>query len=178
MTEYVTQKIQENQTVSDEELPETAKRIALAALKYGDLSNLATKDYVFDLDRFSSFEGNTGPYILYTIVRIKSILAKYQGDVSAAKLLPPDSAEQKALMLVLSRMQDALRGAYRDSAPNAICAYIYELAGAANKFYHDVKIISEPDAAKQGSYVALMELTRGVLEACIDLLGFSAPDLM
>lgn len=178
VTEYVTQKIQENQTVSDEELPETAKRIALAALKYGDLSNLATKDYVFDLDRFSSFEGNTGPYILYTIVRIKSILAKYPGDVSAAKLLPPDSAEQKALMLVLSRMQDALRGAYRDSAPNAICAYIYELAGAANKFYHDVKIISEPDAAKQGSYVALMELTRGVLEACIDLLGFSAPDRM
>ena len=178
VTEYVTQKIRENQTVSDEELPQTAKRIALAALKYGDLSNLATKDYVFDLDRFSSFEGNTGPYILYTIVRIKSILAKYQGDVSAAKLLPPDSAEQKALMLVLSRMQDALRGAYRDSAPNAICAYIYELAGAANKFYHDVKIISEPDAAKQGSYVALMELTRGVLEACIDLLGFSAPERM
>ena len=178
VTEYVTQKIQENQTVSDEELPQTAKLIAMAALKYGDLSNLATKDYVFDLDRFSSFEGNTGPYILYTIVRIKSILAKYQGDVSAAKLLPPDSAEQKALMLVLSRMQDALRGAYRDSAPNAICAYIYELAGAANKFYHDVKIISEPDAAKQGSYVALMELTRGVLEACIDLLGFSAPERM
>ena len=178
VTEYVTQKIQENQTVSDEDLPQTAKLIAMAALKYGDLSNLATKDYVFDLDRFSSFEGNTGPYILYTIVRIKSILAKYQGDAAAAKLLPPDSAEQKALMLVLSRMQDALRGAYRDSAPNAICAYIYELAGAANKFYHDVKIISEPDAAKQGSYVALMELTRGVLEACIDLLGFSAPERM
>ena len=178
VTEYVTQKIRENQTVSDEELPQTAKLIAMAALKYGDLSNLATKDYVFDLDRFSSFEGNTGPYILYTIVRIKSILAKYQGDVSAAKLLPPDSAEQKALMLVLSRMQDALRGAYRDSAPNAICAYIYELAGAANKFYHDVKIISEPDTAKQASYVALMELTRGVLEACIDLLGFSAPERM
>ena len=178
VTEYVTQKIQENQTVSDEELPETAKRIALAALKYGDLSNLATKDYVFDLDRFSSFEGNTGPYILYTIVRIKSILAKYPGDAAATKLLPPDSAEQKTLMLVLSRMQDALVAAYRDSAPNAICAYIYELAGAANKFYHDVKIISEPDAAKQASYVALMELTRGVLETCIDLLGFSAPERM
>ena len=178
VTDYVTQKIQENQTVSDEELPQTAKQIALAALKYGDLSNLATKDYVFDLDRFSSFEGNTGPYILYTIVRIKSILAKYQGDVSAAQLLPPDSAEQKTLMLVLSRMQDALAAAYRDSAPNAICAYIYELAGAANKFYHDVKIISEPDAAKQASYVALMELTRGVLETCIDLLGFSAPERM
>ena len=178
VTEYVTQKIRENQTVSDEDLPQTAKLIAMAALKYGDLSNLATKDYVFDLDRFSSFEGNTGPYILYTIVRIKSILAKYQGDAAAAKLLPPDSAEQKALMLVLSRMQDALRGAYRDSAPNAICAYIYELAGAANKFYHDVKIISEPDEQKKASYVALMDLTRRVLETCIDLLGFSAPEKM
>lgn len=178
ITDYVTGKIQENQTVSDEDLPETAKKIAMAALKYGDLSNLATKDYVFDLDRFSSFEGNTGPYILYTIVRIKSILAKYEGNVSACKLLPPESRQQKELMLVLTRMADALTSAYRNSAPNEICAYIYELAGAANKFYHDVKIISEPDEAKKASYVALMDLTRRVLETCIDLLGFSAPEKM
>ena len=178
VTDYVTSKIKENQTVSDEELPQTAKCIAMAALKYGDLSNLPTKDYVFDLDRFSSFEGNTGPYILYTIVRIKSILAKYGKPVSGAQLLPPESAEQKQLMLVLSRMSDALWTAYRDSAPNAVCAYIYELAGAANKFYHDVKIISEPDEAKKASYVALMDLTRRVLETCIDLLGFSAPEKM
>ena len=178
VTDYVTSKIQENQTVSDEELPQTAKCIAMAALKYGDLSNLPTKDYVFDLDRFSSFEGNTGPYILYTIVRIKSILAKYGRPVSGQQLLPPESAEQKQLMLVLSRMADALWTAYRDSAPNAICAYIYELATAANKFYHDVKILTEPDAARQASYAALIDLTRGVLETCIDLLGFSAPERM
>ena len=178
ITDYVTGKIQENQTVSDEDLPETAKMIAMAALKYGDLSNLATKDYVFDLDRFSSFEGNTGPYILYTIVRIKSILAKYEGNVSACKLLPPESRQQKELMLVLTRMADALTSAYRNSAPNEICAYIYELAGAANKFYHDVKIISEPDEAKKASYVALMDLTKRVLETCIELLGFSAPEKM
>ena len=178
ITEYVTGKIKENQTVSDEELPETAKKIAMAALKYGDLSNLATKDYVFDIDRFSSFEGNTGPYILYTIVRIKSILAKYDGDVAAAKLLPAESAEQKDLMLALTRLPDALMTAYRDSTPNTICAYIYELAGAANKFYHDVKIITEPDVAKKASFVALIDLTRRVLERCIDLLGFSAPERM
>ena len=190
VTDYVTSKIKENQTVSDEELPQTAKCIAMAALKYGDLSNLPTKDYVFDLDRFSSFEGNTGPYILYTIVRIKSILAKY-GDwahlpiqppanpfAKGAQLLPPESAEQKQLMLVLSRMSDALWTAYRDSAPNAVCAYIYELATAANKFYHDVKILTEPDEKKQASYAALIDLTRGVLETCIDLLGFSAPERM
>ena len=109
-------------------------------------------------------------------MRIKSILAKYGKPVSGAQLLPPESAEQKQLMLVLSRMADALWTAYRDSAPNAICAYIYELATAANKFYHDVKILTEPDAAKQASYAALIDLTRGVLETCIDLLGFSAPE--
>ena len=178
ITDYVTEKIRENQTVSDEELPETAKKIAMAALKYGDLSNLATKDYVFDLDRFSSFEGNTGPYILYTIVRIKSILAKYDGNAADCKLLPPESRQQKDLMLVLSRLADSLTSSYKNSAPNEICAYIYELAGAANKFYHDVKIISEPDEAKKASYVALMDLTRRVLETCIDLLGFSAPEKM
>ena len=178
VTDYVTSKIKENQTVSDEELPQTAKCIAMAALKYGDLSNMPTKDYVFDLDRFSSFEGNTGPYILYTIVRIKSILAKYGKPVSPAQLLSACSAEQKQLMLVLSRMVDALWSAYRDSAPNTICAYIYELATAANKFYHDVKILTEPDPARQASYAALIDLTRGVLETCIDLLGFSAPERM
>ena len=178
ITDFIREKITENQTVSDDELEKTAGMIALAALKYGDLSNLATKDYVFDLDRFASFEGNTGPYILYTIVRIKSILAKYDGDVAAAKLLAPTSQEQKDLMLVLSRLQDSLLAAYRDSLPNVICAYIYELAGAANKFYHDVRIISEPDPAQKASYVALMDLTRRALETCIDLLGFSAPDKM
>ena len=178
VTDYVTGKIRENQTVSDDELSATARCIAMAALKYGDLSNLATKDYVFDLDRFSSFEGNTGPYILYTIVRIKSILAKYAKPVSGELLLPAGSSEQKQLMLVLSRMSDALWSAYRDSAPNAICAYIYELATAANKFYHDVKILAEPDPAKQASYASLMDLTRSALETCIDLLGFSAPDRM
>ena len=178
INEYVTQKITENQNVSDEELPDTAKKIALAALKYGDLSNLATKDYIFDLDRFTSFEGNTGPYILYTIVRIKSILAKFDGDVSKTKLLAAQSDSQKELMLVLSRLSDNLRTACRDSAPNVICAYIYELAVAANKFYHDTRIISEPDRAKLESYVALIDLTRSVLETCIDLLGFDAPDKM
>ena len=178
VTDYVTEKITENQTVSDEELPETAKLIAMAALKYGDLSNLATKDYVFDLDRFTSFEGNTGPYILYTIVRIKSILTKYPGDVRAAALREPDAPDEKALMLVLARLSDSLAAAYRDSAPNDVCAYIYELAGAANKFYHDTKIISEPDETRRAGYIALIDLTRRVLETCIDLLGFSSPDKM
>ena len=176
--EEMYKKITDNRTVEEEEAKNTAKTVGMAAIKYGDLSNQASKDYVFDVDRFTSFEGNTGPYILYTIVRIKSILAKYGKPVSGAQLLPPESAEQKQLMLVLSRMSDALWTAYRDSAPNAVCAYIYELATAANKFYHDVKILTEPDERRQASYAALIDLTRGVLETCIDLLGFSAPERM
>ena len=178
VTDYVRRKITENQVVAAEEVEDTARLIAMAALKYGDLSNQPTKDYVFDLERFAAFEGNTGPYILYTIVRIKSILSKYQGEVSTDKLLPPETKEAKDLMLALTGFADALRQAYQDNAPNDICGYIYSLAGAANKFYHETRILAEPDQEKQAGYVALMDLTRQVLETCIDLLGFEAPERM
>ena len=178
ITDYVRQKITENQVVDQTAVEETARLIAMAALKYGDLSNQPTKDYVFDLERFAAFEGNTGPYILYTIVRIKSILNKYGAAVDVQAVLPPETKEAKDLMLVLTRFADGLQAAYQDNAPNAICAYIYELAGAANKFYHETRILAEPDQAKQAGYVALMDLTRRVLETSIDLLGFAAPERM
>ena len=178
ITDYVRQKITENQVVSAEEVENTARLIAMAALKYGDLSNQPTKDYVFDLERFAAFEGNTGPYILYTIVRIKSILHKYSAAVALEAMQPAETKEAKDLMLALTRLSDSLHVAYTDNAPNAICAYIYDLAGAANKFYHETRILAEPDPAKQAGYVALMDLTRRVLETCIDLLGFSAPERM
>ncbi|MCI8525959.1 MAG: arginine--tRNA ligase [Oscillospiraceae bacterium] len=178
VTEFVRRKTAENQLVDAGETDDTAGLIALAALKYGDLSNLATKDYVFDLDRFSAFEGNTGPYILYTIVRIKSILAKYDGDLAAAAITPPVNAPQRELMLALTRFADSLALAYRDSAPNVLCAYIYELSGCANKFYHETRILTEPDASRRAGFAALIDLTQSVLETCIDLLGFSAPDKM
>ena len=178
ITDYVRQKITENQVVDTAEVETTARLIAMAALKYGDLSNQPTKDYVFDLERFAAFEGNTGPYILYTIVRIKSILGKYGKAADLSALAAPETKEAKDLMLALTRYADFMQQAYRDNAPNAICAYIYELAGAANKFYHETRILAEPDAAKQAGYVALMDLTRQVLESCIDLLGFEAPERM
>ena len=177
ITGYVEEKIKGNGTLSDEEAAQTAKIIAIAALKYGDLSNLATKDYIFDLERFSAFEGNTGPYLLYTIVRIKSILARYGKEVEPT-LAPADSESAKTLQLTLTQMPDQLLMAYRDSAPNVICAYAYELAGAANKFYHETRILTEPDEEKKRSYVALISLAKRALEECIDLLGFSAPDRM
>ena len=177
ITDFVRAKVEENQLVDAADAEDTTKKIAMAALKYGDLSNQPTKDYVFDMDRFAAFEGNTGPYILYTIVRIKSILAKY-GKESNLPLQPPTSAEAKNLMLCLTRFADALQTAYRDYAPNAVCAYIYELAGYVNKFYHETRILAEPDAAVQQGYIALIRLTKDVLEACIDLLGFEAPEKM
>ena len=178
ITSYVEQKILENQTLSPAEAAETAKVIAVAALKYGDLSNLATKDYIFDLERFSAFEGNTGPYLLYTIVRIKSILHRWGGDWQALSLRPADSDSAKQLQLALADMPDQLGMAYRDSAPNAVCAYAYALAGAVNKFYHETHILTEEDGEKQAGYIALIAFAKRALETCIDLLGFSAPDRM
>ncbi len=178
ITDFVAEKINENQIVGEADRAETAALVAMAALKYGDLSNQPTKDYVFDLDRFAALEGNTGPYLLYTIVRLGSILSKYPGSVENLPIAAPDSAQAKDLMLVLSRLQDNLLLAYRDAAPNIVCAYAYELSCAANRFYHETRILSEPDAQKQRSYLALIHLTRRVLEYCIDLLGFHAPEKM
>ena len=178
ITDYVEKKILENQTLSPEEARQTARIIAVAALKYGDLSNLATKDYIFDLERFSAFEGNTGPYLLYTIVRIKSILSRYDGDPAELSIAAADSAEAKALQLELAQMPDQLAMAYRDSAPNTVCAYAYELAGAVNKFYHETRILTEPDPVRRQGYVALITFAKRALEECIDLLGFSAPERM
>ena len=178
ITRYVEEKILENGTLSPEEAAKTAKVIAVGALKYGDLSNLPTKDYIFDLERFSAFEGNTGPYLLYTIVRIKSILNRYTGGTEALTIGPADTAEAKALQLMLTQMPDQLAMAYRDSLPNVICAYAYDLAGSVNKFYHETRILSETDREKQANYIALIALAKRALEECIDLLGFSAPDRM
>ena len=174
------QKEKENLNISEEEAKQTAKTVALAAVKYGDLSNQASKDYCFDIERFTSFEGNTGPYILYTIVRIKSILKKYtaKNSLPDAPILGAHSASEKNLMLVLSRFNAMMENAYEEKAPHKICAYIYELANAFNGFYHETKILSEEDFKVQASYIGLLVLTKNILETCIDVLGFSAPDRM
>ena len=174
------QKEKENLDISEEEAKQTAKTVALAAVKYGDLSNQASKDYCFDIERFTSFEGNTGPYILYTIVRIKSILKKYTAKnlLPDAPILGAHSAIEKNLMLVLSRFNAMMENAYEEKAPHKICAYIYELANAFNGFYHETKILSEEDFKVQASYIGLLVLTKNILETCIDVLGFSAPDRM
>lgn len=179
--EEMYKKITENRTVEEAEARQTAGIVGLSAIKYGDLSNQASKDYVFDVDRFTSFEGNTGPYILYTIVRIKSILNKYQAegaDPDKAVIRGTDEELTRALMLSCARYNEVIEGAYEELAPHKICAYIYDLANDFNRFYHETRILAEEDPKKKESYIALLVLTRKVLEACIDMLGFEAPERM
>jgi arginyl-tRNA synthetase len=178
ITDTVRKKVEENQIVSAEMADETAKTIALAALKYGDLSNQPSKDYIFDLERFSAFEGNTGPYLLYTAVRMKSILSRSGQDAGALPLQAPEQPTEKALMLTLTHFSEALSAAYRDLAPNTLCSYLYEVAGAVNTFYHETRILQEPDLDRRNAYLALIHLALQIMETCMDLLGFSAPEKM
>ena len=179
--EEMYRKIMDNRTVEEEEAERTSQIVGLAAIKYGDLSNQASKDYIFDVDRFTSFEGNTGPYILYTIVRIKSILNKYQesgGSLEELKVRPAENEYEKALMLQVLKFNDVFDAVYEETAPHKLCAYIYELANEFNKFYHETKILSEENEEIKSGYIALLMLTRRVLETCIGLLGFEAPERM
>ncbi len=181
INEEMYRKIIESRKEEAQEAEQTAKIVALSAIKYGDLSNQASKDYIFDIDKFTSFEGDTGPYILYTIVRIKSILAKVkeQGQSLAdVRIRQPENASEKALMMEIAGFHAMMEAAYADTAPHKVCAYIYDLANAFNHFYHETKIVTEEDQDKKTGWVALLLLTRDILETCIDVLGFSAPERM
>ena len=177
MVDFVRAKVVENKIVDESEVEATTQKIALAALKYGDLSNQPTKDYNFDLERFAAFEGNTGPYILYTIVRIKSILSRY-GVWEALPIQNPANAEAKDLMLAITKFGPSLEAALKAEAPNMVCAYIYELAGCVNKFYHETPILKEENEELKAGHIALIGLAKNILETCIDILGFSAPEKM
>jgi len=182
VNEAVYKKIKDNRDIEDEEAKNIASTVGIAALKYGDLSNQAAKDYVFDIDRFTSFEGNTGPYILYTIVRIKSIFSKYEESsdvkVDYSYLKPAIHESEKALGLELSKFNYVLNNAWKEIAPHRICQYIYSLSNLFNSFYHEVKILSEEDEERKLSYLALILLTKSVLENCIDILAIKAPKRM
>ena len=177
MTEFVRAKVVENKIVEESEVEATTAKIALAALKYGDLSNQPTKNYVFDMDKFAAFEGNTGPYILYTIVRIKSILAKY-GQWETLPIQDPTNPYAKDLMLAITKFGPSMEAALKSAAPNLVCAYIYELAGCVNKFYHETRILTEENEQLKVGYIALIGLAKNILETCIGILGFSAPEKM
>lgn len=175
------QKIMDNRAMEENEAKAIAKTVALAAVKYGDLSNQAAKDYVFDIERFTSFEGDTGPYILYTIVRIKSILNKYKeqgGSLAEVSIQDAVSDSEKELMLTITQFNAVMESAFEEIAPHKVCAYIYDLANAFNHFYHETKILTEEDEANKAGFIALLLLCRKILESCIDVLGFGAPEKM
>ena len=182
--EEVYKKIMENRQTDEAEAKTTAAKIGLASIKYADLSNQAAKDYVFDIERFTSFEGNTGPYILYTMVRIKSILAKHKEMKPEAKpvainaTLREYNAAEIEIMLQAAKFNDVIMHAYEEIAPHKICQYIYDLANAFNSFYHENRIIAETDEEKQAEWIAMITLVLQLLEVCIDLLGFEAPERM
>lgn len=182
VTDAVYTKITENRSISEEEARSTAKKVGIAAIIYGDLSNQASKDYVFDVDRFTSFEGNTGPYILYTIVRIKSILNKYKelaGNVDRARVIAPAFSEsENALMLQLVKFNEMMETAFLENAPHKVCQFAYELANVFNRFYHENKIIAEEDKEKQASWITLIDYTLAMLNQCIELLAIEAPERM
>lgn len=182
INEQMLSKMKDNGSdVSEDEAIATAKIVGLSAIKYGDLSNQAAKDYVFDIDRFTSFEGDTGPYILYTIVRIKSILRKYKesvGKLSAIDIKAASSDTEKELQRVLSGFHGMMDVAYEEWAPHRICAYIYELSNAFNRFYHENRILSEEDENKKRAWISLIMLTCNILTTCIDILGFKSPNQM
>ena len=174
-------KIVDNRSIKEEDARATAQIVGLAAIKYGDLSNQASKDYIFDIERFTSFEGNTGPYILYTTVRIKSILNRYQeegGDLMDTMIQKPAGESEKALMLEAAKFNGVIMNAFEEKAPHKICSYIYELANAFNSFYHETRILAEENETQKKSYIGLLILVKNILESCIDMLGFEAPERM
>ena len=172
------EKLKDNKNIAEEDVEEISSKVGLAALKYGDLSNQASKDYIFDIERFASFEGNTGPYILYTIVRIKSILNRANMTDMNKAILVPQSETERNLMLQLIKFNEVIELSFRDRAPHKICEYIYELSNNFNRFYNDTRIVSEEDESKKASWLVLINLVKNVLEQCLDLLGMESVERM
>ena len=161
-----------------EEFEDIAHKVAVAALKFSDLSNNRTTSYVFDLDRFMSFEGKTGPYLLYQAVRVKSLLRKAaEQGVALAPIVIEEPAERD-LALTLDAFDAATADAYDKRSPNLIAEHAYRLAQAFSKFYAACPILVAPDAATKGSRLALAAATLHQLETALRLLGIETPERM
>ena len=175
----VYEKMNESKDLSEEEKQKISKIVGLAALKYADLSNQISKDYIFDIDKFTSFDGKTGPYILYTLVRIKSILNKFyeNNEVKENKILEPVEDLEKQILLTISKYNQTLRESYIENAPSKICSYLYDLANTFNSYYQRVKIL-QGESDRLDSNITLLNLMKNVFENGIYLLGFDAPERM
>ena len=167
------------QGYTEEEQGEIARQVGLAALKYGDLSNHRTSNYLFDIDRFTSFEGKTGPYLQYGAVRNQSILRRAEeAGLGPGPIIPPTVDQERDLMLRLLRLPEVVDRAIDLRAPNVLAEYAYELANDFNRFYEACHILREEDRARQASWLALVDLTLRVLRLLLDTLGIEAPERM
>ncbi|PKM51796.1 MAG: arginine--tRNA ligase [Firmicutes bacterium HGW-Firmicutes-7] len=156
-----------------------SKQIGLATLKFADLSNFRTKDYIFDLEKFSSFEGKTGPYLLYSYVRLKNIVKKLQElGITPSNITLPASDVERNIFLKLNELPEVLTLAAKDRAPSIVCEYVYELSTLVNAFYHTHHIINQTDALQQKSWMALCQLIINVMDICLDILGIEVPEKM
>lgn len=165
--------------ITDAERETIATRIGLAAIKFADLRNHRQSDYVFDLAQFSSFEGKTGPYLCYSIVRSRSILAKASAaGFAGGDLVAPSSDEERDLCLRLLDFGRAVLATYERRAPNALCEHAFELAQSFNAFYHAHHILSEEDAARRASLLTLTRLVCDQLVLALGILGIEAPERM
>ena len=182
LTDAARQRLDEAHLAEDypeEERSKIASLVGVAALKFGDLINNRTSDYVLDLDRFSSFEGKTGPYLQYAAVRIKSILRRAETEgVERGTLLPPTVDAERELMLELLRLPDVVGRAIALRAPNHVAEFAFDVAGRFNRFYDTCHILSEPDIARRGSWLSLAAWALTALERLLDLLGIEVPDRM
>jgi arginyl-tRNA synthetase len=163
----------------EEERAHIASQVGVAALKFGDLQNNRTSDYLFDLDRFAAFEGKTGPYLQYAAVRISSILRNARDrDIDPGPIVAPTVEAERGLMLALLRFPDVLDRSVQLRAPNHVAEYAFELAGAFNRFYEACHILGEDDSDRRASWLRLADLTRRVIVTCLDLLGIEVPERM
>lgn len=153
--------------------------IGLATLKFADLSNFRTKDYIFDLEKFSSFEGKTGPYLLYSYVRLNNIINKLkEKNITPGTIDTPASNTERNIFLKLSELPDALNLAAAERAPSVVCEYIYDLSTLVNTFYHTHHILNEQNEIQQKSWMGLCILIIKVMDICFDILGIKVPEKM
>lgn len=164
--------------VSAAEQEAIAHKVAVAAIKFSDLSNVRTTNYIFDLDRFISFEGKTGPYLLYAAVRIKSLARRAEAEGVKAGPIAIELDAERALVLALDGFNDALRGAYEKRMPHILCEHAYSLGQAFSGFYAAAPILVESDPAKKASRLALALATLKQLELVLGLIGIETPERM
>lgn len=185
LIEEVNNKVKEkitksNNDFNEKDIEDISRMVGLAALKFGDLSNQMSKDYIFDFDKFTSFDGKTGPYVLYTIVRIKAILRKAieRGLINSTMIGCPKAPNERDIILKLSAFSDVLQFSFSERLIHKLCEYMFDLSNLFNKFYQENRILTEENTEKRDSWLNLLNLIDKVLEKCCEVLAIDVPEKM